>query len=61
LISPKLTLDAFSGAKLASMGFTGPKDKKRRLELHNPDENVSFEFTGKMWVAVGTVRPRLTV
>jgi hypothetical protein len=40
--------DAFSGAKLGSMGFVSAKDKKRRLELHNPDENVSFEFTGKM-------------
>ncbi|KAK1926542.1 hypothetical protein DB88DRAFT_482226 [Papiliotrema laurentii] len=40
--------DAFSGAKLGSMGFVSAKDKKRRLELHNPDENVSFEFTGKI-------------
>lgn len=42
--------DAFSGAKLASMGFAGVKDKKRRLELHNPDESVGLEFTGKMYV-----------
>lgn len=40
--------DAFSGAKLGSMGYGNVKDKKRRLELHGPDEAVSFEFTGKL-------------
>lgn len=41
-------VDAFSGAKLGSMGYSNAKDKKRRLELHGPDEVVSFEFTGKL-------------
>ena len=40
--------DAYSSAKLGSMGYGTLKDKKRRLELHGPDEVVSFEFTGKM-------------
>ena len=30
------------------MGYPAVKDKKRRLELHGPDEIVGLEFTGKM-------------
>ncbi|RXK37566.1 hypothetical protein M231_05191 [Tremella mesenterica] len=40
--------DALSGAKLASAGYQLEKDKKRRLQLHGPDEDVSFEFTGRL-------------
>ena len=43
-----LTADAYSGAKLGSTGYTNYKDKKRRLQLHHPDEDVTFEFTGKL-------------
>ncbi|EIW72585.1 hypothetical protein TREMEDRAFT_58756 [Tremella mesenterica DSM 1558] len=40
--------DALSGAKLASAGYQLEKDKKRRLQLHGPDEDVTFEFTGRL-------------
>ena len=48
LVGLELIIDAFSGAKLASMGYAGVKDKKRRMELHGPDESVGLDFTGKM-------------
>jgi len=47
-IGRELIPDALSGAKLASMGYGSFKDKRRRLELHNPDEIVPFDYTGKM-------------
>jgi hypothetical protein len=40
-----------SGAKLASLGYAKEKDKKRRLELHGPDEAIPFEFTGMLCVS----------
>ena len=43
-----LIVDALSGAKLASVGFGSEKSKSRRLQLHNPDEDVSFEYTSKL-------------
>ncbi|XAO27161.1 hypothetical protein I312_106003 [Cryptococcus bacillisporus CA1280] len=40
--------DALTGARLASAGYTIEKAKKRRLQLHGPDEDVPFDFTGKI-------------
>ncbi|WVO12711.1 hypothetical protein L204_100319 [Cryptococcus depauperatus] len=40
--------DVLTGARLASYGYTTEKAKKRRLQLHGPDENVPFDFTGKI-------------
>ncbi|UOH85243.1 hypothetical protein LQV05_002062 [Cryptococcus neoformans] len=40
--------DVLTGARLASAGYTIEKAKKRRLQLHGPDEDVPFDFTGKM-------------
>ncbi|WWC86372.1 uncharacterized protein L201_001248 [Kwoniella dendrophila CBS 6074] len=40
--------DVLSGAKLASMGFELEKAKKRRLQLHGPDEDIPFEYTGRI-------------
>jgi len=45
-----LTIDALTGAKLASVGFVSDKQKNRRLQLHNPDESVGFDNTSKMYV-----------
>jgi hypothetical protein len=45
-----LTIDALTGAKLASVGFISDKQKNRRLQLHNPDESVGFDNTSKMYV-----------
>lgn len=47
---PKYYTDVLTGARLASAGYTIEKAKKRRLQLHGPDEDVPFDFTGKMWV-----------
>ena len=41
-------VDYSSGAKLASMGMEIEKAKKRRLQLHGPEEEVAFDFTGMM-------------
>ena len=30
------------------MGYETDKAKKRRLQLHGPDEDVDFDFTGKL-------------
>jgi hypothetical protein len=46
----ELTIDALTGAKLASVGFVTDKQKNRRLQLHNPDESVGFDNTSKMYV-----------
>ncbi|WVO24484.1 uncharacterized protein IAS62_005852 [Cryptococcus decagattii] len=43
--------DSLTGARLASAGYTIEKAKKRRLQLHGPDEDVPFDFTGKMFHA----------
>lgn len=40
--------DYLTGAKLASTGYPSEKGKQRRLQLHGPDEDVSFDFTGKI-------------
>ncbi|ORX36072.1 hypothetical protein BD324DRAFT_521824 [Kockovaella imperatae] len=40
--------DYLSGAKLASMGMESTKSKSKSLQLHGPDEDISFEFTGKI-------------
>ncbi|OWZ28810.1 hypothetical protein C361_06554 [Cryptococcus neoformans Tu259-1] len=40
--------DVLTGARLASAGYTIEKAKKRRLQLHGPDEDVPFDFTGKI-------------
>ncbi|EAL17444.1 hypothetical protein CNBM1370 [Cryptococcus deneoformans B-3501A] len=40
--------DVLSGARLASAGYTIEKAKKRRLQLHGPDEDIPFDFTGKI-------------
>jgi hypothetical protein len=45
-----LTIDALTGAKLASVGFVTDRQKNRRLQLHNPDESVGFDNTSKMYV-----------
>lgn len=45
---PTYETDALTGARLASAGYTIEKAKKRRLQLHGPDEDVPFDFTGKM-------------
>ncbi|OCF55343.1 hypothetical protein L486_06823 [Kwoniella mangroviensis CBS 10435] len=37
-----------TGARLASAGYETEKSKKRRLQLHGPDEEVPFEFTGRI-------------
>lgn len=42
------TADALSGAKLASAGYVSQGQKNRRLQLHNPDENVAFDNTSKL-------------
>lgn len=47
-----LTIDALTGAKLASVGFISDKQKNRRLQLHNPDESVGFDNTSKMYVSL---------
>jgi hypothetical protein len=39
-----------TGARLASCGYDKQGNKRRRLELHGPDEAIDFEFTGKLWV-----------
>ena len=41
-------LDTLSGAKLASYGYLNEKAKKRRLQLHGPEEEVPLDFTGRM-------------
>ena len=43
-----LTIDALTGAKLASVGYISEKQKNRRLQLHNPDESVGFDNTSKL-------------
>ncbi|RSH92781.1 hypothetical protein EHS25_008227 [Saitozyma podzolica] len=40
--------DHLTSAKLASVGYPTEKAKQRRLQLHGPDENVAFDFTGKI-------------
>ncbi|WVW82428.1 hypothetical protein I302_104438 [Kwoniella bestiolae CBS 10118] len=40
--------DVLTGARLASAGYEMEKSKKRRLQLHGPDEDVPFEFTGRI-------------
>ncbi|ORY33706.1 hypothetical protein BCR39DRAFT_518688 [Naematelia encephala] len=40
--------DPLTTARLASIGSATEKSKKRRLQLHGPDEDVVFEFTGKI-------------
>ncbi|BEI86004.1 hypothetical protein CcaverHIS002_0602910 [Cutaneotrichosporon cavernicola] len=40
--------DAFSQAKLASTGLLTERVRSRRLQLHGPDEDITFEFTGKL-------------
>ncbi|KAK4684448.1 hypothetical protein P7C73_g5732, partial [Tremellales sp. Uapishka_1] len=40
--------DAFSGARLCSMGYEVEKAKQRRLELHGPDVLVPWDMTGKL-------------
>ncbi|BEJ16841.1 hypothetical protein CspHIS471_0602420 [Cutaneotrichosporon sp. HIS471] len=40
--------DAFSQAKLASTGLLTERLRSRRLQLHGPDEDITFEFTGKL-------------
>jgi hypothetical protein len=46
----RLTIDALTGAKLASVGYVTDKQKNRRLQLHNPDESVGFDNTSKLYV-----------
>ena len=41
-------IDSLSGAKLASYGYPNERAKKRRLELHGPEEEVPLESTGRM-------------
>jgi hypothetical protein len=50
IVADGLTIDALTGAKLASVGFISDKQKNRRLQLHNPDESVGFDNTSKMYV-----------
>nr|XP_019014839.1 uncharacterized protein I206_00926 [Kwoniella pini CBS 10737]OCF53620.1 hypothetical protein I206_00926 [Kwoniella pini CBS 10737] len=40
--------DVLTGAHLASAGYEMEKAKKRRLQLHGPDEDVPFEYTGRI-------------
>ncbi|KAK8866030.1 hypothetical protein IAR55_001181 [Kwoniella newhampshirensis] len=40
--------DVLTGARLASAGYGGEKGKRRRLQLHGPDEDIPFDFTGKI-------------
>ncbi|CAD6568844.1 MAG: hypothetical protein TREMPRED_004793 [Tremellales sp. Tagirdzhanova-0007] len=40
--------DSLSGAKLASYGYPNERAKKRRLELHGPEEEVPLESTGRI-------------
>nr|XP_018267047.1 uncharacterized protein I303_01030 [Kwoniella dejecticola CBS 10117]OBR89205.1 hypothetical protein I303_01030 [Kwoniella dejecticola CBS 10117] len=40
--------DTLTGAHLASAGYELEKAKKRRLQLHGPDEDVPFEYTGRI-------------
>jgi hypothetical protein len=42
--------DSLSAAKLASYGFATEQGKRRRLQLHGPDEDVRLELTGRMCV-----------
>lgn len=41
-------VDAYTGVRLASCSSSQPshKAKSRRLELHNPDMMIPFEFSG---------------
>jgi hypothetical protein len=41
-------IDAYSNAKLASVSASSLRAKNRRLELHNPDILLPFEFTGAL-------------
>lgn len=45
-------VDAHTSVRLASCSSAQPsyKAKKRRLELHNPDMNIPFEFSGSLYV-----------
>ncbi|OCF31114.1 hypothetical protein I316_07246 [Kwoniella heveanensis BCC8398] len=43
-----VVFDGLTAAKLASTGYTTEKAKKRRLQLHGPDEDIPFEFTGRI-------------
>jgi hypothetical protein len=45
-------VDYLSGAKLASVGYATEKGKQRRLQLHGPDEDVPFDFSGKLYVLI---------
>ncbi|WVQ85240.1 hypothetical protein IAT38_007405 [Cryptococcus sp. DSM 104549] len=40
--------DVLTGARLASSGYGAEKAKTRRLQLHGPDEDVAFDFTGRI-------------
>ncbi|WRT64252.1 uncharacterized protein IL334_001183 [Kwoniella shivajii] len=40
--------DVLTGARLASVGYTVEKAKTRMLQLHGPDEDIPFEYTGKL-------------
>jgi hypothetical protein len=40
--------DAYSHVKLASVSASSAKAKSRKLELHNPDLPLLFEFTGTL-------------
>ncbi|WWD17771.1 hypothetical protein CI109_102212 [Kwoniella shandongensis] len=40
--------DVLTGARLSSAGYGAEKGKRRRLQLHGPDEDIPFEFTGKI-------------
>jgi len=51
-----LTIDALTGAKLASVGYISEKQKNRRLQLHNPDESVGFDNTSKMYISLYSSR-----
>lgn len=43
-------IDAHTSVRLASCSSAQPsyKAKKRRLELHNPDMSIPFEFSGSL-------------
>lgn len=43
-------VDAYTGVRLASCSSAQPsyKAKSRRLELHNPDMSIPFEFSGSL-------------
>ena len=40
--------DAYTNAKLASVSASSLKAKNRKLELHNPDLQLPFEFSGTL-------------